>query len=77
MSDARQWWRWHSTYVFAALALLPSVWLASPELRAMLPASVVAMIEPPLAVLGFLLRIRQQASLLPKPPDDAGQSAAP
>jgi hypothetical protein len=32
VDDARNWWKWHSTYVFAVLAIFPTVWLSSPEL---------------------------------------------
>jgi len=69
VSDARNWWKWHSTYVFAALAVLPTVWLSSPELQAMLPPKWAASIAPPLAVLGFFLRIHKQAQNLPPPVD--------
>jgi len=61
VSDARNWWKWHSTYVFAALAVLPTVWL--------LPPKWAASIAPPLAVLGFFLRIHKQAQNLPPPVD--------
>jgi hypothetical protein len=32
VDGARNWWKWHSTYVFAVLAIFPTVWLSSPEL---------------------------------------------
>lgn len=67
VSDARQWWRWHSTYVFTVLAVFPAVWLASPELQAMLPPKLVSTIAPFVAVLGFLLRMRNQVASIPKP----------
>lgn len=65
VADARNWWKWHSTYVFGVLAIFPMVWLNSPELQALLPAALVSKIAPIIGVIGFLLRIRAQ---LPKPP---------
>lgn len=67
VDDARDWWRWHSTYVFAALAILPEVWLQSPELQALLPVWLVAKIAPVIGGLGFLLRIRAQGQRIPPP----------
>lgn len=67
VSDARNWWRWHSTYVFAVLAIFPTVWLASPELQALLPAKLVSAIAPFVAGIGFLVRLRAQALTLPRP----------
>lgn len=67
VSDARNWWKWHSTYVFAVLAIFPTVWLASPDLQALLPPRLVSMIAPPVAAIGFFLRLRRQALKLPMP----------
>lgn len=67
VDDARDWWKWHSTYVFAALAILPEVWLNSPDLQALLPVSLVAKIAPVIGGLGFFLRIRAQGRRLPPP----------
>lgn len=74
VNDARDWWKWHSTYIFAVLAVFPMVWLSSPELQALLPPALVSKIAPAVGVLGFLLRLRAQ---IPKPPkhdptDEAG-----
>lgn len=68
--DARNWWKWHSTWVFAVLATFPTVWLASPDLQALLPPKIVSAVAPFVAGLGFVLRIRKQAIgiPLPKPP---------
>lgn len=65
VDDWRSWWKWHSTYVFGVLAVLPEVWLNSPSLQAMLPIPLVAKIAPAIAVLGFLLRVRAQAAKIP------------
>lgn len=67
VDDARDWWKWHSTYVFAALAVLPEVWLNSPELQALLPVWLVAKIAPVIGGLGFFLRIRAQGQRIPPP----------
>lgn len=67
VSDARDWWKWHSTYVFALLAVFPTVWLASPELQALLPAKLVSAVAPAVAAVGFLVRLRAQAVKVPKP----------
>lgn len=61
VDDVRHWWRWHSTYVFGLVAIVPEVWLHSPDLQALLPAHVVARIAPLVGVIGFLVRIRKQA----------------
>jgi hypothetical protein len=68
VDDARSWWKWHSTYVFAVLAVLPEVWISSPELQSMLPLWLVAKIAPFIGGLGFLLRIRAQGQKLPPQP---------
>jgi hypothetical protein len=65
VADAHRWWRWHSTYVFAVLALFPAVWLSSADLQALLPPKVVSAIAPAVGVIGFLVRIRKQAESLP------------
>lgn len=67
VSDARNWWKWHSTWVFAVLAIFPAVWLASPDLQALLPPRLVSIIAPPVAAIGFFLRLRAQAVKLPTP----------
>lgn len=69
VSDARHWYRWHSTYVFALLAIFPTVWLASPDLQALLSAHVVSAIAPFVGVIGFVVRLRDQGLQIapPKP----------
>lgn len=68
VSDARDWWKWHSTYVFGLLAVFPVVWLSSSDLQALLPATLVSKIAPFVAIVGFVVRIRQQAVKVPGPP---------
>lgn len=67
VADATSWWKWHSTYVFAVLAIFPTVWLASPELQALLPPKLVSAIAPFVAGIGFLVRLRKQAIAVPVP----------
>lgn len=69
VDDIRDWWKWHSTWFFAAIGSLPSVWLASPDLQAMLPVPVVAQIAPFIALIGFIVRARKQ-SIKCKPEDE-------
>lgn len=75
VDDVRDWWRWGSTYVFAALIAFPSIWLASPDLQALLPPRLVSVIAPFVGVLGFVLRIRKQVPKPPKP-DDTDKAGA-
>lgn len=73
VDDARDWWKWHSTYVFAVLAIFPAVWLESSDLQALLPPSLVSKIAPFVAAAGFLLRLRAQGKkTLPDDTDKAG-----
>lgn len=74
VNDARDWWKWHSTYVFGVLSVFPLVWLGSPELQALLPPKLVSAIAPAIGMLGFLLRLRAQLPKVPKPDpsDEAG-----
>ena len=65
--DARNWWKWHSTYVFAVLAIFPTVWLASPDLQALISPRLVSAIAPFVAALGFVVRLRKQAIDIPLP----------
>jgi len=61
VDDVRHCWRWGSTYVFAAIVAFPGIWLASPELQALLPPKLVSAIAPAVGVLGFAIRITQRA----------------
>lgn len=69
VDDARNWWKWHSTYVFAVLAIFPAVWLSSPDLQALISPKMVSAIAPFVAGLGFVVRLHKQAIeiTLPKP----------
>ena len=62
VEDWRRWWRWGSTYAFAAITAFPIIWLSSPELQSLLPPKVVSMVAPFVGVLGFVLRIRAQTA---------------
>ena len=65
--DARNWWKWHTTYVFGVLGVFPVVWLNSTDLQALLPPSVVSKIAPFVAALGLFLRLRDQMLKVPLP----------
>lgn len=65
VDDAKNWWKWHSTYIYAVMGIFPLVWLNSPELQAMLPPTLVSKLAPVLAGIGFFLRLRSQAGTLP------------
>lgn len=66
--EARYWWRMHSTYIFAIFAIFPAVWLASPDLQALLPPRAVSAIAPVVAVIGYFLRIRDQFRKIDRKP---------
>lgn len=68
VTDARNWWKWHSTYVFGLMGVFPLVWLNSSDLQALLPASLVSKVAPIVAALGFLVRLRKQTLRVPPPP---------
>lgn len=68
VDDARNWWKWHSTYFYAVIGGLPEVWLNSPNLQTLLPLKAVGVIAPIIAVLGFYLRIRSQTKAKPERP---------
>ena len=67
VADARNWWKWHSTWVFAMLAIFPAVWLSSSDLQALLPPRLVSTIAPFVAALGFVVRLHAQALKVPMP----------
>lgn len=67
VADARNWWKWHSTWVFAMLAIFPAVWLSSSDLQALLSPRLVSMIAPFVAALGFVVRLHAQALKVPMP----------
>lgn len=81
VNDWRNWWKWHSTWVFGVLAVFPAVWLASPELQALLPPTWVSAAAPIVAVVGFVVRLRAQAIKVapPAPPasNDFHQAPTP
>lgn len=60
VDGARDCWKWGSTYVFAAIVAFPSIWLASPELQALLPPKLVSAVAPFVGALGFAIRITKR-----------------
>jgi len=54
-------WRWHSTQVFAVLAVLPMVWAELPDdIKTQIPANWHPWIVAAIAFGGILLRVRDQ-----------------
>ena len=62
VADAAQWWRWHSSRVFALLAVLPVVWASSPDLQAMIPPKWAASIGAGISLLGLVGRVVKQGA---------------
>lgn len=60
VDDAKHFWKWGSTYIFAGIVGFPIVWLQSSDLQALLPPSVVSHIAPFVGVGGFLIRITRK-----------------
>lgn len=67
------WLRARSAYFFAAMALFPQIWLESPDLQALLPATWVSRIAQVVAVVAFLGKLRSSLRTLPKS-DDTDQA---
>jgi len=68
------WLKLHSAYFFAAMALFPQIWLSSPELQMLLPATWVSRIAQVVAVIAFFGKLHTGIRALPKPDstDEAG-----
>lgn len=68
------WLKAHSAYFWGTLAIFPEIWVASPDLQAMLPAVLVSRIASVIAVLAFGLKIRAsiKAAKLADDTDKAG-----
>lgn len=62
VNDAANWWKWHSTRVFAVLAVAPVVWASSTDLQALIPPKYAAGIGAVISVLGLLGRVLKQAA---------------
>lgn len=60
VADVRNWWKWHSTHALALLFGLPVAWWSVPQMHDTLPPRIVMVVEPALAVLAFVGRIRDQ-----------------
>lgn len=61
VSDARRAWRWHSTQVLAALAVVPVVWVElPPDLKDYIPEEWRPWIMAAVAIGGIVGRLRDQ-----------------
>ena len=59
--DARNWWTWASTWVFAVLAALMPAWQAlPPEVQEMIPEAWRPFLVAVLAVTGIVLRVTKR-----------------
>lgn len=62
VNDAANWWKWHSSRVFALLAVAPVVWASSPDLQAMIPPKWAASLGAAISVLGLIGRVVKQGA---------------
>lgn len=62
VNDASNWWRWHSSQVFAVLAVAPVVWASSTDLQALIPPKWAASIGAGISLLGLLGRVLKQGA---------------
>lgn len=61
VDNARDFWRWHSTWAIAILAALPMVWAELPDdVKAMIPPDWRPWVALALGVAGIALRLRKQ-----------------
>lgn len=62
----RNWrsaWKWHSTRILAAIAVLPIVWMElPPEVKMLVPASWQPWIFSGIALAGIIGRIKDQGT---------------
>lgn len=60
VDDARDAWKWFSTWIFTVLVVLPVAWpQVPPELKAALPADLLPYVSA-LAFAGLVLRLVKQ-----------------
>lgn len=62
VNDAACWWKWHSSRVFAVLAVAPVVWASSLDLQALIPPKWAASIGAGISLLGLLGRVLKQGA---------------
>lgn len=62
VSDWKDFWKWHSTWIIVVLGALPYAWQELPEdVKLMIPDSYLGPIGILLAVAGVFGRIRDQS----------------
>lgn len=61
VSDWRRAWRWYSSQAFAALAVLPAVWVSlPPDLKSYVPEAWMPWIVSAVAIGGLIGRLIDQ-----------------
>lgn len=61
VSDWRNWWKWHSSHIFALMIAAPIAWAQAPQLQAVIPGKYAAWIAAALGALGLIGRLHDQA----------------
>lgn len=69
------WLKARSAYFLGVMALFPQLWLSSPELQAMLPATWVSRIATLVALIAFAGKMLAGLRKLPNP-DDSDEAGA-
>jgi hypothetical protein len=70
------WLKARSAYFLGAMALFPQLWLSSPEIQALLPATWVSRIATTVALIAFAGKLVSGLRRLPKPADDTDEAGA-
>lgn len=70
VDDARNWWRWHSTWIAAVMAALPLAWSELPDdLKAYIPEAWGPWIASGMFVVFMVGRLRKQTETEGEEPD--------
>ena len=61
VDDARDWWRWYSTWAIVALGAAPVIWAEMPpEVKALIPEDWTPYILAVVAIGGLVGRLKAQ-----------------
>lgn len=61
VDDAKDWWKWNSVHVGAAIAVLPSAWAALPDdLKSQIPEGVMPLVSAAMFAALVIARVRAQ-----------------